>query len=302
MRSRLLVVLSALASVLAVLVAAPPAGAVTTASAPEAAPGGATGTTRVVTLEDGRTYRLFTPKKPAARPGLVVVLHGYTGNAKGMESYTGVDLNAGKSGNYVAYGEGVGTSWNAGTCCYLARDTQVDDVAYLDRVLDDVKTRSAVTEGRVVLAGYSNGAMMAYRYSCARPERVNTIIPVSGTSVSPCSRTAPVSAFAVHGALDVTVPWLGTNVASAVLGGILPSVPSVLGGVAALDGCGGFVQDKTPYGVDRWTAQTCPSGVQVVAMRSPNMAHIWPSGSAAKSTYGVDATALVWSVAADRWR
>ena len=305
MPSRLLLPLVAVAA----LLVAPQAGRATAAvpasssTAPVAAPDLAAGTDITVTLPSGRSYILFRPTRPNARPGLVVSLHHRTGNALGTEAHTNLDAGAGTTGNYVAYPESGSGSWNAGQCCTPASSSGVDDVAFLDQLLDDALARTGVAEGRVAMAGFSNGGMMSYRYSCERPARVSMIFPDGATNVAGCARTTPVSVFHVHGALDLTVPWLGgVSSSTALLGVKLPSVLSVIGGSAALDRCtGGFVQDKTPKGADRWTAQGCPTGIQVVVLRSANMGHYWPAGPQDAATYGVDATSVLWSMAAGKW-
>lgn len=309
MRTAASLLLASLAAVGTVAtVSATPALAATTsptstATSPVAAPNSAAGTDITVTLPEGRSYILFRPAKPSARPGLVVALHHYAGNAAGFELHTNLDAGAGNTGNYVAYPESGQQSWNAGACCASALANQTDDVTFLDHVIDDVQARTGVAEGRVAMTGFSNGGMMSYRYSCERPTRAPLIIPDGATAVTSCNRTAPVSVVAVHGALDTAVPWAGGTSTSPVLTGVsVPSIPSVIGGAAALDHCtGGFVQDKTPRGQDRWTAQGCPANVMVSVIRSAALAHYWPTGSADVATYGVDTSSIVWSMAAGRW-
>lgn len=126
----------------------------------------------------------------------------------------------------MAYPESGSGSWNAGQCCAPATTSKTDDVAFLDAVLDDALTRTGVAEGRVVMTGYSNGGMMAYRYSCERPRRDPLVVPDAATNLAVCSRTDPVSVVAVHGALDTTVPWAGgLSAHSALAGVVLPSSP-----------------------------------------------------------------------------
>ena len=75
-----------------------------------------------------------------------------------------------RDGVYVAYPEGVRDSFDAGLCCGPAVRYGVDDVAFLARVVADLRSRGA---SRVSVVGFSNGGMMAYRLRlrAARPRR-----------------------------------------------------------------------------------------------------------------------------------
>src|SRR5438067_401191 len=88
--------------------------------------------TGVAAKPDGRTtvaelafggvdhqYRLFMPSsfKNASKPGVLVVLHGYTWDARSFEEYTGLDAEAAGQGLLAVYPQGFDRSWNAGTCC-----------------------------------------------------------------------------------------------------------------------------------------------------------------------------------------
>src|SRR4051794_28990791 len=103
---------------------------VSTVVSAAAAPGGAAGTTSVVSLPYGgmtRTYRLFVPTAlPTGPRPLVLMLHGLTTTAAWME-LRGTDAGAAASGTLVAYPEGVDSSWNAGICCGSAFTKGVDD-------------------------------------------------------------------------------------------------------------------------------------------------------------------------------
>jgi polyhydroxybutyrate depolymerase len=87
----------------------------------------------------------------------------------------------------------------------------VDDVAFINSVIDDVSGQDAVDPGRVYATGISNGAFMAQRLGCDLADRIVAIAPVAGTlgaGVS-CQPDQPVSVLEMHGTSDPLVPYAG---------------------------------------------------------------------------------------------
>ena len=70
--------------------------------------------------------------------------------------------------------------WNASDACCNFHGLAVDDVAYLDAILDDATRRAPVDPARIYIAGYSNGGFMAHRYACERAARLAAIAAFSG--------------------------------------------------------------------------------------------------------------------------
>lgn len=117
---------------------------------------------------------------PEGKRALVVVLHGGLGNAERivtMRSEKGMNLDdvADKYGFLVAYMNGTKVSkifgsdkrgWNAGYCCNLAVENNIDDVSYLTGAVQHLVTRYGIDTQRIYGIGHSNGAMMVQRMIC----------------------------------------------------------------------------------------------------------------------------------------
>jgi polyhydroxybutyrate depolymerase len=169
------------------------------------------GTDSRVVLASGRAYVLHTPpllrRIPAMAEGrpAMIVLHGVKDTPTHFESVAGFDRYADRDGNLVAFPEGLRESFDAGLCCGDAAAYGVDDVGFLSDVVSDLKARGA---GRIVVVGFSNGGMMAYRLACERPDLVDTIGVMSGTLEIPhCN--GPITALHLHGLKDTAVPFTG---------------------------------------------------------------------------------------------
>lgn len=171
-----------------------------------------------------RSYRIHIPsrKDGSARPPLVLVLHGAFSSAADFEQRSGFSQLADAEGFVAVYPNGYGflglfRHWNAGHCCGRARDLGVDDIGFLDSVLDDVMRRVEVDPGRVYVVGESNGAMLAYLYAAVRPRRIAAAAAVIGSIGSGPAVAleripppqAPVPMLIVHGSADRTIPFHG---------------------------------------------------------------------------------------------
>lgn len=271
------------------------------------APNGAAGTTYVLSITvDGlaRTYNLFVPSKvPAGPRPLVVALHGYTYTGASFEQSTNLDAGAAKAGAFVAYPDGIGNSWNAGTCCMTAAANGVDDVSFIAAVIHDVAAWRQVDRNRIAVAGYSNGGLMAYRFACERSDLVDVIDVDAGTFVGPtCAFTRPVSLLHLHGLADATVPFKGTTSTEFDAFGF-PAVKGPVSAFMSFDTCTGTSTSLYNGRSDDtiWQATGCPAGSYVQLVTSQNMGHLWPTGSANLTKLGVDMTAMTWGFDGAVW-
>lgn len=283
--------------------ATPPSSAVVSSAA---APGGAAGTTSVISLPYGglqRTYRLFVPTDlPSGPRPLVLMLHGLETTASWME-LRGTDVGAAAAGTLVAYPEGVGMSWNSGTCCGAAHADGLDDVGFLSAIVADISARMRVDAARVAVGGASNGGLMAYRFACDRADLVSALFVVASTNLEGCAPTQPVSLMHIHGQADPTVPYLGTAY-STISGTALPAVADSVLAWGRADGCGSDI--TTTYNAGRtdvpiYALTGCPVGTSLELVRSKYMTHTWPVTSTDIAKTGVNPTAMLWTYLAKAW-
>lgn len=164
-----------------------------------------------------RYYLLHAPESvPAGPRPLLIALHGHGGTAARMRRTTNFNALADAHGFFTAYPEGASwrntawRSWNAGGCCGFARQTNVDDVAFLRALIADARERYAVDPQRIFVAGVSNGGMMAYRAACELSADIAGIAVVAGSMQSPrCEPAHPVAVMIMHGTADRLVPYGG---------------------------------------------------------------------------------------------
>lgn len=191
---------------------------------------------------DDRRALLVTPARDAenvprvADPPLVVVLHGLGQDAEHMAGVGGWPTLAADRGAVVAFADGWSNSWNAGTCCGEAMTAGVDDVAYLDTLIDQVATRTRADRDDVYMVGFSNGAMMTYRYLCQGAVRLRGAASIAGTDVDGCTPDRPASVIQITGSTDEIVPLNSSVSAMASLGMLVPASTAIRQ-VAVAFGC-----------------------------------------------------------------
>ncbi|MFM8929276.1 MAG: alpha/beta hydrolase family esterase [Betaproteobacteria bacterium] len=148
------------------------------------------------------------------RRPLVLVLHGGAGNAALQRQRTGFDAVAQRDGFMVVYPQGSEFrpgmhAWNTG---YLMRRQvgTVDDVAFLDALIDRLIDQYGADPKRVYMTGGSNGGMMTMVYATQRAERLAGIAPVIAAMFSFDVRPSrPIPILLINGALDQEVPIEG---------------------------------------------------------------------------------------------
>src|SRR4051812_25127557 len=138
-----------------------------------------------------RRFRLVVPGKTGPLP-LVLNLHGLVETAELQQYYTAMDAQAKARGMIVVYPQGVGNSWNAGTCCGRAMDEHVDDVRYLRELVRELESELCVDRARIYATGMSNGAIMSYRLACDASDWIAAIAPVAGVeALAQCAPKRP---------------------------------------------------------------------------------------------------------------
>lgn len=179
---------------------------------------------------------------------LLILLHGYSGDGASIDDYFGMAAAAEQHGFVYATPEGTRDGdgnrfWNATDACCDFDHRDVDDVAYLAGVVEEIQQALTIDPKRIAFAGHSNGGFMSHRMACDRPDLVSAIVSLAGvTYLDPadCKAGEPVSVVQAHGTDDDVILYDGG-------GPVTPSMQPFPGAEttartwAANDGC-----DATP--------------------------------------------------------
>jgi len=150
------------------------------------------------------------PNKPAP---VVLLLHGAGASGSLMVPFTGMKKKADEAGFIAVYpnSSGIGPflAFNAGDFVGKLAGS-ADDVKFVDRLFDDLRTVVNVDPKRIFAAGMSNGGSMCYRLAAELSDRIAAIAAVAGTmAIAEASPHRPVSVLHFHGSEDRVVPFNG---------------------------------------------------------------------------------------------
>ena len=174
-----------------------------------------------------RNYHIYIPKEPAGKP-LVLLLHGNRGNFNEVignsrvKSPQKIWLNIAKKNNFIvvvpngSLGSKKKRGWN--DCRSDAQgNPQSNDVLFISKLLDKVKTDYGHNENKVFVAGVSNGGQMAMRLAMEIPNKITAFAAIVASMPvnSKCNESRiPVSALYMNGTTDPILPYSGGQMAS----------------------------------------------------------------------------------------
>ncbi|NND02579.1 MAG: hypothetical protein HKN91_07315 [Acidimicrobiia bacterium] len=176
-----------------------------------------------VETDDGpRSYQLYEPfgLDGGAAP-LVVVLHGHGGSADQVLAQNGRTPSsrwleiADEYGFAVAVPDGmVGNDGDQGwnDCRISDTNPDSDDVAFLEKLVEDAGERIPISSDAVFFTGLSNGGHMALRMAIERPELVSGIAAIAASLAvdSKCDdATQPTAVMVINGTDDPILPYRG---------------------------------------------------------------------------------------------
>lgn len=225
-----------------------------------------------------RSYRLYVPNGyDKSRPmPLLVALHGGLGTGKAMAELSGFDRVAESRGLIVAYPDGIGRGWNAGSCCGKPMKNRVDDVGFMKDLIADVKTKVAIDRSRVYGAGFSNGAMLAHRVACEAPGTFTAIAAVAGgIMVKDCTASKGTPTLLIQGRDDPRIPWGGGEFD----GTYRPSIAEIVANLKTRNRCSGdeavVAENET---LSCRSLKNCSGGNDVQWCGLKGVGHQWPGG------------------------
>lgn len=175
-----------------------------------------------------RYYRIDIPRSVDLnkKTPIVVFLHPGGGTMYGVMA-TGLAAETHRRGWLLVSPQGTrcgvagdsGYCWNAVHCCGIGDRRDVDDVGFIEALLDEIDLTIPLDRSRIYAMGYSNGAMLTHRLASELPTTFAAIGEAAGTiggaeNADAPIRTipepsAPVPIVMLHGELDDHVSFDG---------------------------------------------------------------------------------------------
>jgi polyhydroxybutyrate depolymerase len=181
------------------------------ADAPDAAPEVAPPDADLVAA---RPYRTVVPTSYVAGVPMpmLILLHGYGGDANDVDTYYGFSALAESAGFLGVLPNGVMDSSGYRSWHVSPVHSAPWDVEYLRGVMTDVQSKYTVDPLRIYVMGFSQGAHMAHRLGCEVASTVAAFASHAGqVKKEPqyCAPTEAVSALEIHGTYDATIGYDG---------------------------------------------------------------------------------------------
>jgi polyhydroxybutyrate depolymerase len=216
---------------------------------------------------------------------LVFNLHGGSLNAQQQLDYSKMNDVADTAGFIVVYPNAVLTAWSCGIGLTAGH---VNDVGFIDALIDTLANNYSIDEQRIYCCGFSLGGFMSQRLACQLSNRIAAIADVAGSIAQDFTTNIttahPMPVLKFHGTADQIIPYDGQN--------DYCSVQQTLTHWANFNNCN--LPDTTLL-FDKDTLDGCTvqkikytffqdSG-EVVHYKVLNGGHSWPGGDTAYFTY-----------------
>lgn len=167
-----------------------------------------------------RKFTVHTPtgysnSKPVP---LVVMLHGGGGTMANAQGFTNLNAVSNANGFLAVYPQGYGLIPSGGFSWADGRGTSadisgIDDLGFIDRLLDSLIARYTVDTNRVYLCGFSNGGFMTQRFACQQNRRfaaMASLGSIMDTALyARCKPSRPIPMLVMLGTEDPFVPYNG---------------------------------------------------------------------------------------------
>ena len=162
-----------------------------------------------------RPVTVNLPETLASPAPLLILLHSASTSGAHQENYMKLGPVAKKNGIIYIAPDGMTNPegkrfWNAAKSCCNRYKEEVDDVAYINSLIDEISKKTPVDPKRIYLIGHSNGAFMSFTFAC-KTNKVAAIVAIAGAmDQSPdCTPSTPVSLLNIHGTADKTIKVTG---------------------------------------------------------------------------------------------
>ena len=169
-----------------------------------------------------REYILYIPQSYNEDTPLPVMLnfHGFGGTASDFVETADMRSLAENENFIIVYPQGTLLGgfphWNS-SAPSSDNKSSVDDIGFVEKMIENISSTYSINEKRVYAAGYSNGGFLSYYLAC-NSKKFAAIGSVAGTMIDDsyqnCNAQVPTAMINIHGTNDEVVPYNGDAYAS----------------------------------------------------------------------------------------
>jgi len=236
-----------------------------------------------------RDYMVYLPNNYTGSVDLPLVIHLHSGGWTAQQDMDYIKLNqvADTSGFIVAYPSAINKRWSSDS----EPGSNVNDVGFIDALIDTLSNRYSIDPERVYACGYSRGGFLAYELAFRLSHRIAAIASVGGGISSLIAESynpiRPMPILHIHGTKDTWISISGSSVFLSAdqalsiwtnFNNCVETETTTLPDLNTTDGC---TVEKTTY-------TACCDNCDIVYYKVIDGGHTWPGagppGYAAGST------------------
>lgn len=173
-------------------------------------------------LYDGqiRQYRIYVPSsyQGTNQVPLLFNFHGGSGNIASQIGIANMSAIADTATFIIVYPQALPDPNDGGSTNWMHKaPTTVDDIFFVEAMIDTLKTEYMIDEDRVYACGYSNGGEFSFELACRLNHRIAAIGSVARSmyieTLNQCTPTHPTAIMTIHGTNDdyTGITWFGTT-------------------------------------------------------------------------------------------
>jgi polyhydroxybutyrate depolymerase len=168
-----------------------------------------------MTVGGDRPVTVQLPAKLTKPAPLLLLMHSASSSGERQEKNTKLAAAAKKAGMIFLAPDGtVGLDgrrvWNAAKACCQKPGIEVDDITYLNALIDEIALLVPVDQNRIYMVGHSNGGFMSLAFACSTG-RIAGVVSLAGAldADAQCNSAKPFSFLHIHGTEDATIKFGG---------------------------------------------------------------------------------------------
>jgi len=250
--------------------------------------------------EIDRAFILYVPSSydSSTKQPLVFNFHGYGSNANEQMNYGDLRSQADAHGFVLVHPEALDDIYGKSYWNIKGWSTSVhDDVKFVENLINLIMDKYSINAERIYSTGMSNGGFFSFHLACNLSASFAAVSSVTGSmtydTFNNCSPRKPTPVMQIHGSLDITVPYKGSDTTN------MKPIMDVMEYWKVNNGCDGYLL-ATPGiipGTTSWTEtylfDNCLNGTQNIHLYVQGAGHIWP-GSIYESIREPNSSKRVW--------
>ena len=162
-----------------------------------------------------RPVTVHLPAKLTKPAPLLILMHSASSSGERQEKNTKLAAVAKKAGMiFIAPDGTVGPDgrrvWNAAKACCQKPGIEIDDLTYINSLIDEIALQLPVDEERIYMVGHSNGGFMSIAFACSTG-RIAGVVSLAGAmdTDTQCESERPFTFLQIHGTEDSTIKFGG---------------------------------------------------------------------------------------------